>query len=192
MKLGTLLAAGKSLALGRRGQTPYRANKQFYLPKFGSPKNPFVSANQPDGAIPREEAAAAPVKTPITVVAAKTQKLPTFPPAPRAANNGSANAQEPILPARKPRRSLNWMSRLNPFGPRMPTSATGGKNAKTPFQAELSLDAVKVLRNDLSDVDVEVVPLKSRPARVAELPDPDAAKKSWGLLGERFLKMKLG
>src|SRR5208282_2909048 len=86
MNLGTLLAAGKSLALRRRGESPYRANKQFYLPKFGSPKNPFASANQPGEAISPEEAAAAPVKTPITVVAAKTQKLPTFSPAPRAAN----------------------------------------------------------------------------------------------------------
>jgi len=190
MKLGTLLAAGKSLALGRRGENPYRAKKQFYLPRFGSPKNPFVSANQAGGAIPPEEAAAAPVKTPITVVAAKTQKLPTFSPAPRAVNNGSATVKKPDLPARKPRRSLNWMSRLNPFRSGMPSPAAAGKNAKTAVQAELSLDAVKVLRNDLSDVDVEVVPLKSRPASAAELPNPEPAKKTWGLLSGRFLKMK--
>ncbi|MGA3283604.1 MAG: hypothetical protein ABSD57_03995 [Verrucomicrobiota bacterium] len=190
MKLGTLLAAGKSLALRRRGESPYRANKQFYLPKFGSPKNPFASANQPGEAISPEEAAAAPVKTPITVVAAKTQKLPTFSPAPRAANHRSTTVKKPALPAQKPRRSVKWMSRLNPFASGSTFLVARGENAKIPVQTELSLDAVKVLRNDLSDVDVEVVPLKSRTSGGAGEPGREPAKKTWGLLGERFLKMK--
>ena len=192
MKLGTLLAAGKSLALRRRGESPYRANKQFYLPKFGSPKNPFVSANQPGGATPPEEAAAAPVKTPITVVAAKTQKLPTFSPASRAVNNLSATVEKPAVPVQRPRHSLRWINKLNPFAPGSAFPAARAGNAKNPVQAELSLDAVKVLRNDLSDVDVEVVPLKSRPAGDAEEPGLEPAKKPWGVLGERFLKMKTG
>jgi len=192
MKLGTLLAAGKSLALRRRGESPYRANKQFYLPKFGSPKNPFASANQPGGAIPPDETAAAPVKTPITVVAAKTQKLPTFSPAPRAVNNRSATVEKPAGPVPKPRHSLRWMNRLNPFASDSAFLAARTGNANAPVQAELSLDAVKVLRNDLSDVDVEVVPLKSRPSNDAGGPGLGTAKKTWGLLGERFLKMKAG
>jgi len=190
MKLGTLLAAGKSLALRRRGESPYRANKQFYLPKFGSPKNPFVSANQSGEAISPENAAAAPVKTPITVAAAKTQKLPTFSPAPRAAHNRPTAAKKPALPKQNPRRSMGWMGRLNPFGSASPFTAAGSESVKTPVQAELSLDAVKVLRNDLSDVDIEVVPLKSRPAVGVKTSGPEPEKKTWGLLGARFLKMK--
>jgi len=190
MKLGTLLAAGKSLALRRRGGSPYRANKQFYLPKFGSPKNPFVSANQSGEAISPEDAAAAPVKTPITVAAAKTQKLPTFSPAPRAANQRPTTAKKPALPNQKPRRSMGWMGRLNPFGSGSPFTAARRENVKTPVQAELSLDAVKVLRNDLSDVDIEVVPLKSRPAEGLKTPGQEPEKKTWGLLGARFLRMK--
>ena len=191
MKLGTLLAAGKSLALRRRGQSPYRANKQFYLPKFGSPKNPFASANQPGGAIPPEGTATAPVKTPITVVAAKTQRLPTFSPA-QAVNHRPATAGQPGGPAPKPRHPLQWMNKLNPFASDSAFLVAGSGNAKAPIQAELSLDAVKVLRNDLSDVDVEVVPLKSHPPGDAGEPDLPTAKKTWGLLGERFLKMKAG
>jgi len=191
MKLGTLLAAGKSLALGRRGQNPYRGNKQIYLPKFGSPKNPFASANQPGGAIPPEGTATAPVKTPITVVAAKTQKLPTFSPA-QAVNHRSATAEQPSGQGPKPRHRLQWMNKLNPFASNSAFPVARSGNAKTPVQAELSLDAVKVLRNDLSDVDVEVVPLKSRPAGDAEEPGPGPAKKSWAVLGGRFLKMKTG
>ena len=190
MKLGTLLAAGKSLALRRRGESPYRANKQIYLPKFGSPKNPFVSANQSGEAISPENAAAAPVKTPITVVAAKTQKLPTFSPAPRAADNRPKTVKKPALPKQRPRRALGWMGRLNPFGSRATFTAARRENAKIAVQAELSLDAVKVLRNDLSDVDIEVVPLKSRPADSGKAPGREPEKKTWGWLGARFLKMK--
>ena len=40
---------------------------------------------------------------------------------------------------------------------------------------------------DLTDADVEVVPMKSRPAR--ELPTPQTAKKSWADLGERIMKV---
>jgi len=46
---------------------------------------------------------------------------------------------------------------------------------------------VKVVHNDLSDADVEVVPIKSRPA-VAEIHDLSPAKKSWEILGERLLR----
>ncbi|MGH8024839.1 MAG: hypothetical protein ACRED1_14710 [Limisphaerales bacterium] len=41
---------------------------------------------------------------------------------------------------------------------------------------------MKVVHNDLSDVDVEVVPIKSRTG-VAELPAP---KKAWEFVGERL------
>jgi hypothetical protein len=37
-------------------------------------------------------------------------------------------------------------------------------------QPDLSLDAVKVVHNDLSDADVEVVPVKSRSAAPASVP----------------------
>jgi hypothetical protein len=53
-------------------------------------------------------------------------------------------------------------------------------------QTELSLDTVKVIHNDLSDADVEVVPIKSRPA--AAVPESPPAKKAWEYLGERLLK----
>ena len=190
MKLGTLLAAGKSLALRRRGESPYRANKQFYLPKFGSPKNPFVPANQSGEAISPDTAPAAPVKTPITVVAAKTQKLPTFSPAPRAAHHLPTTPEKPAGPKAKTRRSWGWMERLNPFVSGSPFTAAQGANARGPVQAELSLDAVKVLRNDLSDVDIEVVPLKSRPVESRAAPRREPEQKTWGWWSARRLRMK--
>jgi len=187
MKLGTLLAAGKSLALGRRGESPYRANKQVYLPKFSSPKNPFTvtAETEAETAGPAVDSADAAPAT--KEVAAKTQKLPTFS---GVASNQTAAVEKPAGPFTKPDRSLKWMSRLNPFVSESAFTAAGGKNTKIPVQAELSLDAVKVLRNDLSDVDIEVVPLKSRPADDAKAPDREPGKKTWGLLGARLLKMK--
>ena len=56
-------------------------------------------------------------------------------------------------------------------------------------QAELSLDSVKVVHNDLTDADVEIVPMKSRPAPNIDMPDLQPAKKSWEILGERLLKV---
>ena len=47
-------------------------------------------------------------------------------------------------------------------------------------QSELSLDAVKVLRNDLSDADVEIVPVKSRTVAAEVAPA--------NLLNERVLE----
>jgi hypothetical protein len=49
-------------------------------------------------------------------------------------------------------------------------------------QAELSLEKVKVVHNDLTDAEVEVVPIKSRPA----VPVVPSSEKSWEVLGERF------
>jgi hypothetical protein len=46
--------------------------------------------------------------------------------------------------------------------------------AKRLVQSELSLDRVRVVRNDLSDSDVEIVPVK--PA--APVPEPEA-EKTW-------------
>ena len=50
------------------------------------------------------------------------------------------------------------------------------------MQSELSLDSVKVVHNDLSDAEVEVVPMKSRPGAPVLQP----AVKTWEVLGERI------
>jgi hypothetical protein len=52
-------------------------------------------------------------------------------------------------------------------------------------QTELSLDAVKVIENDMHDAEVEVVPLKSRPARSAGEKAGEPAE-SWDDLGTKI------
>jgi hypothetical protein len=53
-------------------------------------------------------------------------------------------------------------------------------------QTELSLDTVKVVHNDLSDAEVEVVPMKSRSAPQGTPPP----KASWQTLGEQLFGVK--
>jgi hypothetical protein len=59
--------------------------------------------------------------------------------------------------APKPVRAAGWADKLNPF--RAPEPAPPMPNVQPDL---LSLDAVKVLHNDLSDAEVEFVPVKSR------------------------------
>ena len=63
-----------------------------------------------------------------------------------------------------------------------PSEANAKGQKPAPTQAELSLDSVRVVHNDLSDVDVEVVPIKSR----ASAPKEKPAKKPLDILGERL------
>jgi hypothetical protein len=161
MNLAKLLAAGKSIVNGCEAIS-YRANKHVYLPKFGPVQNPFQSPASADAAKPATEAAAAIPKA--TPAPAKTQKLPPWPPGPT--------------------RASSWAGQLNPV------SFWRGKPAvedlPPPVQSELSLDAVKVVHNDLSDAEVEVVPMKSRPAGPADIPELPPPSRPWEFLAERM------
>jgi hypothetical protein len=164
MNLAKLLAAGKSIVNGCEAIS-YRANKHVYLPKFGPNQNPFQSpaAAEAEASRPAPDAAA-PVQKRVAPVAAKTQKLPPWPPGPA--------------------RASSWAGKLNPAS--LWRGAPAVEEARQPVQSELSLDAVKVMHNDLSDADVEVVPMKSRPAGPAAIPDLPPPSRPWEFLAERM------
>ncbi|MEI9963027.1 MAG: hypothetical protein WDM76_18515 [Limisphaerales bacterium] len=84
-----------------------------------------------------------------------------------------------------PKSLATWTSKLNPASLWRSAEPAAGQR---PVQTELSLEKVKVVHNDLTDADVEVVPMKSRPAR-QKMPDLPPAKQSWELLGERLLRV---
>jgi hypothetical protein len=160
MNLGKLLAAGTSVVKAN-GAIKYHQKRQAFLPKFISPRNPFTGAKLPS---PETPAAPAPDKT-----ARIPDAAPSKVPAPAASKS-----------------LAGWASKLSP------ASLWGGPSASPQkvlpaIQAELSLDTVKVVHNDLSDADVDVVPIKSRPAE-SGMPDLSSSKKSWGMLGKRLLK----
>jgi hypothetical protein len=170
MNLGKLLGAGKSI-IGGGKPAAYRTDKRFYLPQFVSPKNPFANPAATDAPAelpePPPQGSVVLVKK-TTPSWAKPQKMPVV-----AAQGATA-------------RATTWVSKLNPAAifRAAPSSAFQGA---TPVQAELSLEKVKVVHNDLTDADVEIVPMKSRPAR-APASDAPPMKKSWSDLGERIMK----
>jgi hypothetical protein len=157
MSLGKLLGAGKSFVNGGKAAA-YRADKRAYLPKFGSPKNPFAPPVPAESPASPAKNSIVPVKKIAKPVWAKIQKMPA------------------ISAPQKSRAS--WTSKLNPMT-MLRGSQTEAKDLQPPVQVELSLEKVKVVHNDLTDAEVEVVPVKSRPAA----PPPE---KSWEGLGERF------
>jgi hypothetical protein len=164
MKLGKLLGAGKSFFSGCGG-VAYREDRRACLPKFNVGKNPFTP--KPAGPAP----AAAPETTNVSAPAvAKARTIPV-PAAPQPAR---------VMPARV----TSWKDKLNPF--RTPQPARPAlANA---VQVELSLEAVKVVHNDLADADIEVVPVKSRTVAQPEAPMLPPARKAWEFLGDRMAK----
>ena len=164
MNLGKLLVAGKSVINGC-AEVSYRANRHVYLPKFGLAQNPFKSPDEAEPAKPVAVTVAAPIKKAAPPVAAKTQKIPPWP--------------------ARPARATSWASKLNPISI-WRGSTPAAPSAPCPVQSELSLDSVKVVHNDLSDADVEVVPIKSRTADKTAVPTLPPPEKSWEFLAERM------
>jgi hypothetical protein len=107
----------------------------------------------------------------VSTVAAKTQKIPVF----------AVQQPKPAMPAR----ATSWKDKLNPFRAPEPVRLAPQAGA---VQVELSLEAVKVVHNDLSDADIEVVPVKSRTAAMPEPAMLPPARSAWEFLGERLVK----
>jgi hypothetical protein len=164
MNLGKLLGAGKSF-FGGQGPASYREKKGVYLPKFNSEKNPFTPK-------PAE---------PVPAAAVPDVKKVSATPAARADHGAQKLSPAPVA---RPARAAGWTSKLNPFRtpePVAPSLVSG-------VQTELSLDAVKVVHNDLADADIEIVPVKSRTVAAPETPSLPPARQPWEILGERLIK----
>jgi hypothetical protein len=162
MNLGKLLGAGKTF-FGGNGNVAYRENKRIYLPKFNAEKNPFAPkpAEPAPATVPEVKQVSPPAF-------AKPQKIPVF------------AAPPPAVLAR----AASWKDRLNPFR----TPAPARPAVPCAVQVELSLEAVKVVHNDLADADIEVVPVKSRTVASPEAPMLPPARSAWEFLGERLVK----
>jgi len=170
MNLGKLLAAGKSI-MGGRCEISYRISDSVYLPKFISPKNPFMAAVKPEPSSPAVE----PTKKGVASDGKKTQKLPAL------------SVSQP--------RKYTWIRKLNPFSFMRRSAPRAQQKTQGPTQAELSLDRVKVVHNDLSDADVEIVPIKSRVAPIATEATESALATasrgdSWSRLGAKIFGIK--
>jgi hypothetical protein len=75
--------------------------------------------------------------------------------------------------------------------PKLSTSAVP-RFGKPLLQGELSLDSIKVVRNDLSDSDLELVPVRPAPEPASEVPalktttKPGPSGQAWSRMGSRL------
>jgi len=183
MSLVRLLTAGKSLVGLRESENRYRLSSQRLLPRFEPKKNPFGS-----GSHPQTEASEKPAEP---AVAESMTTAASVTPAPMTQTE-PVSAPQPVPPTGSLLSRL-WQrsSVLGLFSARGKRPASIRPEAKRMLQAELSLEAVKVVRNDLSDSDVEIV--TARPAAVvnrAGLAESEAAAtagmRRWSKAAQRL------
>jgi hypothetical protein len=206
MSLGKLLTTGKSLVGLSQSGSRYQMRKGA-LPKFESAKNPFA----PKSPEPEREPH-------LPHVAAEQAPLESAKEAPRlgalgalivdreASRTSSANTQ-PVEAPKVAAPVDSWLKKINPmvwFGNRKPAEPKSAvprfSKPQAPIQGELSLDNIKVMRNDLSEADVEVVPAKARAPKVVAMPmasqagvaamavpDLPPATRAWEFIGEHLM-----
>ncbi len=184
--------------------TRYRMAHRKSMPKFGSAKNPFCGkkttepAQSPVVASEQTEASQ-PLASSVEPAArtenqsetsradhAEARTKPGKSGSPFAKDRGS-RAARPGLVDRWIAKADSWLSKVGtrPAKPAIP------RFSKSPVQGELRLDQIKVVRNDLSDSDVDIV--AARPKAVVPtapvLPDdrrPAQSGRSWGRMATRL------
>jgi hypothetical protein len=145
MSLVRLLTAGKSLVGIQDSKSRYRSVDPRAMPKFGSEKK----SN--------------------TDVARESEAQPSI--AKSNVESSKANVEKmPVAITRKARGSgwvSQWGSKLSSLVSQKPKPARSAipRPNGVPVQGELSLDNIRVVRNDLSDADLEVVTRKMGPEK---------------------------
>ncbi len=144
MSLMQLLAVGKSIRTIRNRPSPYRMTQQNLLPRFGESRweGKTFEGKHLEGKLPEDRSEAG-------NEVAQSGKSGTPGSAGEAAQAPSGVAYP----------SGRWTILRRHFGFR----TSEGKAAL--IQGELRLDAVRVVRNDLSDSDLEVIPARAAKQR---------------------------
>jgi hypothetical protein len=177
MSMMHLLSAGKSLIglndPGKRYRQPdprampkFGSNQKFFQAKAGAKAqtgevtNPGKVRGDNRGAtatLPKQIEQAANPSPGLTEMPLRSGGL-----TPASACHGPIPRQRSEKP-----RTVPWLAKISwwlPVGKAAGRRPAGARLAPPPVQGELSLENVKVLRNDLSDVDLEVVAVKPKPA----------------------------
>jgi hypothetical protein len=165
MSLLRLLTAGKSLVNIQDAEPRYRTTTQRLLPKFGSAKNPFQGRK-----------AATPAPAPVDQPSPDPVAAPVAEPTQSAAPSPGRG-----LWLKAAARMSAWAGKLTERFMRpnpKPAKAAIPHFSKPPVQAELSLDRIRVVRNDLSDADLDVVPARPKAAPAAVPVEPERAVPS--------------
>jgi hypothetical protein len=137
----------------------YRSVDPRAMPKFGSEKKANTD-------VARESE----VKLSVAKANVEPSKLKANPGADKNVGVTGAAEKTPAAPARKARGGgwvNEWGSKLSSLVSQKPKPARSAipRFNGVPVQGELSLDNIKVVRNDLSDADIEVVTRKMAPEK---------------------------
>lgn len=198
-----LLSAGKSWVSGKDEAVRYQMGDPRGLPKFGSGKNPFRSSTK-SGAIGTSPIESAPSVQPVTAeqpdkVGARTAPVRRSPdrkatPAllpERCQHSGPVRAGTVRAPNEQVVGGLGtWWEKLSALVPRNrrgPVRTKAARAAKPAVQGELSLEKIKVMRNDLSDTDLEIVSAKKAPTSAKPIPAQQSQEISEQETGVRFV-----
>ena len=191
MSLMRLLTAGKSWAGGKDDIVRYRMTDPRAMPKFGSARNPFRSTTKAGSmqsdSQPLVAAGNSATHQQINVGARtapvrrsqESKATPALLPE-RSVHPGAVRAGTVRAPNNDTGAVQLWKAQLGKLASRLfqprprPVKRALADSAEAPVQGELSLEKIKVVRNDLSDADLEVVP-----ARKA-IPEPGAVMTGWG------------
>ena len=196
MSLLRLLTSGKSLVGLKQPESRYQLPGGRALPSFGSKKNPFratVFPEKPDNAPTNHKPAEqSPVPVPVAAAGQAGHKGERSPkkdgPArsPAAELNNKEGTKSQLKPSESPASGRTSAFRALLLWGRAKKVGAGGSGSNRPLiQGELSLDRVKVIRNDLSESDLEVVQVErsavqsAAPKRPAE-PKESASEVAWG------------
>ena len=204
MSLVRLLTAGKSLVGLRDGDSPYRFTSQRFLPQFGPARNPFTG---------REQAKSAHTEAPSPGHTGDNGAALAKPAIPASKGEPGATPQKEVGP-RPVRAKFDARMRAEALWRRLAAllsgwqvklrgvfARSGSKAAKSAIprfpkpavQGELSLERIQVVRNDLSDADLEIVPAKPMATPATATPAPrlivkaEGAKSAWGRVTSRIL-----
>lgn len=186
MSLVRLLTAGKSLVGLKQTGSRYHLTNQRLLPKFEPKKNPF-GPGTPD------HTAASVLPSPSAPAAESKSLHEALKP---ATETTKVSARE-VMQNRESflRRLWRWgcstVGRLRFWRRRSQLRSGARTQPKRLFQAELSLEAVKVVRNDLTDSDFEIVASRAptdakRLASVPATAEAALANGRWGKMADRL------
>ena len=194
MSLLRLLTAGKCLVgLGKSGGR-YQLPADKALPFFGAKRNPFRATAVPEKTESESEKPPAvegePNSCPGTAVEPEANRDGN-----RMKDCGPVPAGAPPSPAKAENSAPVKASAVRMFllwGRAKRARSSGGAAGRPLVQGELSLDTVKVVRNDLSESDLEVVRVepalqadKAKPANPDEQA-PATPDAGWGAVTGRF------
>jgi len=191
MRLVRLLTAGKSLVGLENSQSRYQMSDPRAMPKFGSERNPFRASAKPSAARAESEQQETAVVPPASsnldeasqaaassswknlnapgenalcaeTESATTSTAQTGAPGVEMGKAVPAKSSHTGLISRLVTKAKSLVASRRTSPPRIQTNSRAGK---AHVQVELSLDMIKVMRNDLRDADLEIAPAKQKAKR---------------------------